>query len=83
MSQPHIRKHRQRDHKKIKERNPNSADIFEASLLDTFYPERPADMEDVCLYDLVADYVKLGVDKNGKSRLAAFNVGGVTTAAPY
>ena len=27
--------------------NPNSTDIFEDNLVDTFYPEQPSDMEDV------------------------------------
>ena len=30
--------------------------------MDTFYPQRPSDMEDVCLYDFVAEYTKCGVD---------------------
>ena len=56
VSQPHNRKRRLRDHSKlaqIKEQDPNSTDIFEANLIDTFYPERPDDMEDVyvsCLF---------------------------------
>ena len=71
VSQPHNRKRRLRDHSKlaqIKEQDPNSTDIFEANLIDTFYPERPDDMENVCLYDVVANYVKCGVDKNGKTK---------------
>ena len=70
VSQPHNRKRRLKDHSKLtkmRECNPNSTDIFEANLIDTFYPERPDDMEDVCLYDFVADYVKTGVDKDGNT----------------
>ena len=70
-SQPHNRKRRPMDHSKlaqIKEQDPNSTDIFEANLIDTFYPERPDDTEDVCLYDFVANYVQCGVDKNGKTK---------------
>ena len=58
VSQPHNRKRRLRDHSKLvemRERDPNCMNIFEANLVDTFYPERPDDMEDVCLYDFVAD----------------------------
>ena len=76
VSQPHNRKRRLRDHSKlaqIKEQDPNSTDIFEANLIDTFYPERPDDMEDVCLYDFVANYVKCGVDKNGKTKYRRLN----------
>ena len=70
VSQSHNRKRRLKDHSKLtemRECNPNSTDIFEANLIDTFYPERPDDMEDVCLYDFVADYVKTGVDKDGNT----------------
>ena len=70
VSQPHNRKRRLKDHSKlseIKERDPNSKDIFEANLIDNFYPERPDDMDDVCLYDFVANYDKCGVDKNGQT----------------
>ena len=72
VSQPHNRKRRLRDHSKlaqIKEQDPNSTDIFEANLIDTFYQERPDDMEYVCLYDFVANYVKCGVDKTKYRRL--------------
>ena len=67
--QPHNRKRRLKDHSKlqeIKELDPNSTDIFEPNLVDTFYPERPDEMEDVCLYDFVANYTKSRVDKNGQ-----------------
>ena len=70
VSQPHNRKRRLKDHSKLtemRECTPNSTDIFEANLIDTFYPERPDDMEDVRLYDFVADYVKTGVDKHGNT----------------
>ena len=66
VSQPHKRKCRQKDHPnlaQIKEQDPNSTDILEANLINT-YPERPDDMENVCLYDFVAKYVQRGVDKN-------------------
>ena len=63
--QPHNRKRRLNDHSKlqeIREQDPNSTNIFEPNLIDTFYPD---EMEDVCLYDFVANYTKSGVDKNG------------------
>ena len=67
--QPHNRKRRLKDHSKlqeVREQDPNSTNIFEPNLVDTFYPERPDEMEDVCLYDFVANYAKSGVDKNGR-----------------
>ena len=54
VSMPHKRKRRLKDHKELQEiakRDPNTEDIFEDSLLDTHYPQRPNDLEDVCLYD--------------------------------
>ena len=58
---PHKRKHRLKDHSKLQELGKidlNSTEIFEDSVIDTYYPQRPGDMEDVCLYDFVKDYVK-------------------------
>ena len=45
--------------------NPDPTDIFENNLIDTFYPKRPADMEDICLYEFVAWYAKSGMDTDG------------------
>ena len=76
VSQPHNRKRRLRDHSKLvemRERDPNCMNIFEANLVDTFYPERPDDMEDVCVYDFVADYAKCGVGKDGKTKYRKLN----------
>ena len=69
VSQPHNRKRRLKDHSKVvqmQQDDPKSTDLFADSLVDTFYPCRPDDMKDVCLYGFVAEYVKSGVDKNGK-----------------
>ena len=70
------RKRRLRDHSKlveIQQRNPNSTNIFEENLVDTFYPERQDEMEDMCLYDFVANYVKCGIDKDGKTKYRKLN----------
>ena len=68
-SMPHKRSHRLKDHSKLQEiakQDPNNKDIFEDNLIDTFYPQRPSELEDVCLYDFVANYELQGVDKHGK-----------------
>ena len=68
-SMPHKRSHRLKDHSKLQEMaktNPNNKDIFEDNLIDTFYPQRPSELEDVCLYDFVANYELQGLDKHGK-----------------
>ena len=70
VSQPHMRKKRLRNHSKlveIKETNPDSTEIFKQNLVDDHYPKRPKEMEDVCLYDFVANYTKAGVDKHGNT----------------
>ena len=46
------------DHKvlqQIAESNPDTEEIFQDNLLDTFYPERPDSLEDVCLHDFMAN----------------------------
>ena len=56
------------DHKKLLELekcDPHSMHIFEGSLVDTFYPQRPVEMENVCLYDFVKSFEKCGVGKDG------------------
>ena len=58
MSRPQNRKGRLVNHStlvKMNETNPTSTNIFESSVIETFYPQRPADMEDVCLYSFIAN----------------------------
>ena len=73
VSQPHQRKKRLIDHSKLvemRERHPDSTDIFEGNLIDTFYPERPDHMENVCLY---AEYIKCGVYEHGNTQYRRLN----------
>ena len=68
VSVPHKRSRRLKDHKVLEDvtkHNPDSQDIFQDNLLDTFYPQRPSDLENVCLYDFVANYDYCGTDGNG------------------
>ena len=46
--------------------NPDSRNIFEDNVVDTFNPQRPAALENVCVYDFVANYEFQGVDTNGQ-----------------
>ena len=67
---------RLKDHSRlaeIKEQNPNSTDTFEANLVETFYLQRPDNVEDVYLYDFVADYVKSRRDRDGKAQYRKLN----------
>ena len=59
VSMPHKRNRQLKDHRVLKviaEHNPDTENIFEDNLIDTFYPQRPQELEDVCLYDFVANY---------------------------
>jgi len=42
--------------------------VFEDNLIDTFYPERPAELENVCLYDYVRHYDRCGKDSAGRQK---------------
>ena len=55
------------------ETQPNSTDIFEDNLLNTYYPKRPNHLESVCLYDFVANYDWYGKDKDGKHKYTKLN----------
>ena len=69
-SMPDKRSHRLKYHKLLKDaakHNPDSEDIFQSNLLDTYYPQRRNDLKDVCLYDFVANYDYCGTDnRTGK-----------------
>ena len=63
--QPHKRKRRLRNHNTLKElldSDPDSVSIFNSNLIDDFYPARPAELENVCLYKY---YTYYGVDSSG------------------
>ena len=71
VSMPHKRNRRLKDHRVLKviaEHNPDTEDIFEDNLIDTFYPQRPQELEDVCLYDFVANYDWQGRDDQGRRK---------------
>ena len=59
VSMPHKRSRRLKKHhilEELSKSDPTSEDIFEPNLRDTHYPKRPEELEDVCLYDFVANY---------------------------
>ena len=69
VAMPHKRSRRLKDHKvlqQIAENNPDTEEIFQDKLLDTFYPERPDSLEDVCLHDFVASYDWQSKDSRGR-----------------
>ena len=68
VSLPHKRNRRLKDHKVLKDMakdNPETEDIFEDNLIDSYYPQRPRDLENICLYDFVANYEWYGKHDNG------------------
>ena len=59
VSMPHKRNQRLKSHTALTElskSDPDSEDLFELNLVDKYYPDRPDKLEDVCLYDIVANY---------------------------
>ena len=71
VSMPHKRKRRLNNHKQLEElarSDPDTDDIYEESLLETHYPQRPDRLANVCLYDFVTKYDWLTKDKNGERK---------------
>ncbi len=71
VSLPHNRSRRLKDHKVLQDiakENPDTEDVFEDNLIDNHYPQRPQDLEDVCLYDFVANYDWQSKDSSGNRK---------------
>ena len=71
ISMPHKRNRRLKDHKMLQEiakENPHTENIFEDNLIDTYYPQRPINLEALCLYDFVANYDWYGKDDSGNRK---------------
>ena len=51
-----IRSRKVRNFQEINDLPEDSEDLFHASWIDTYYPNRPADLEDTNLYDFLAWY---------------------------
>ena len=68
VAMPHKQNWRLKDKKLLNDIlkvNPNSENIFEADLLGTFYPNRPAHLDDLCRLDFMANYNYYSKDANG------------------
>ena len=71
VSMPHSRR-RLKNHKQLKELeelDPGSEDVFMDNLVGNHYPDRPQNLEGVCLHDFVANYTaSVGASsRNGRS----------------
>ena len=69
VSMPHKRSRRLKNHRVLQDlakNNPHSQNIFQDNVVDTFYPQRPTSLENVCLYDFVAHYEFQGIDTAGQ-----------------
>ena len=56
---PHKRQRRVKIHAqllKMESEDPENENIFTHNFLSTYYPQRPGDLEDICLHDFVANY---------------------------
>ena len=52
---------------------PDSVNIFEGNIIDDFYPKRPNELDDVCLYDFVRWYVLFNTDCYGNRKYRLLN----------
>ena len=76
VSLPHKRNRRLKDYKELaehKKQNPNSTEIFENNLIDVYYPNRPPQLDDVCLHDFAQDYEKRGDEYRKRSKPLLIN----------
>ena len=73
VSMPHKRSHLLKDHRVLKvipEHNPDTEDIFNDNFIDTVYPQRPQELEDVVSMTLysVANYDRQDRDDQGRRK---------------
>ena len=50
----------------LAEKSPDSEDIFMEDIVSCNYPNRPDDLEDLCLHDFVANYDSHSKDSQGR-----------------
>ena len=70
VSMPHKRNRRLKDHSELLEMestDPDSENIFKESLYSNYYPDRPEELQDLCLYDFVANFDWYGKDSKGQA----------------
>jgi len=59
--------------KQLAEIDPDSIDVFENNLIDNFYPNRPNELENVCVYDFIKWYTYSGIDGAGNRTYRKLN----------
>ena len=80
MSNPHARRRRLKNHKQLKELeelDPGNEDVFMDNLVGNHYPDRPRDLESVCLHDFVANYTANGKEKVDTKRIGSLKSPGL------
>ena len=68
---PDNRKRRLKNHSELVQMastDPDSEEIFKECLHTNYYPDRPQELEDLCLYDFVANYNFYGRDAEGNRK---------------
>ena len=69
VSLPSKHSHRLKSHKELQRlalNEPNSDEMFEHCLIENYYPDRPQNLEEMCLYDFVKWIDWTSRDKSGK-----------------
>ena len=71
VSMPHKRNRRLKDHSELLEMestDPDSENIFKENLYSNYYPDRPEELQDLCLHDFVANFDWYGKDSKGQRK---------------
>ena len=71
VSMPHNRNRRLKDHSELLEMestDPDSDNIFKENLYSNYYPDRPEELQDLCLHDFVANFAWYGKDSKGQKK---------------
>ena len=69
VSMPHKQNRRLKDHSELLEMestDPDSENIFKENLYSNYYPDRPEELQDLCLHDFVANFDWYGKDSKGQ-----------------
>ena len=67
-----VRIRKYRELQQLAESDPDSNDLYEANLLDNFYPMRPTALADVCLFNFIKWYRRGDDDSDGRRQYVRF-----------
>ena len=80
VSMPQARRRRLKNHKQLKELeelDPGSENVFMDNLVGNHYPDRPQNLEGVCLHDFMASTLQVAKIKVDTKRTGSFKSPGL------